>query len=517
MGHRKKGNLPGPPILAFLVFLSLACLSAPLTGQDTLPEIGITIDARNRTVGQVLDEITLQTGYDFTYDASLISTEERVQFRVKEMPLDRTLDSLFRQPRLAYRIIDRNIVIFRKNRSSPAPLNEQIDRSVLRGVVVDSRSGKPLPYATIALYGSSLGSISNQEGEFSFKLPGDLPDPLLVFSYMGYGRRFVPVKYPLMEQLVVRLEKETIPLQEVVIRYTDPEVLWKEAMERIPLNYMDGHASMTAFYRESVKRDDHYMIYSEAVLDVAKGPYRTLSAGDQVSIRKGMKITDVTTEDTVMVKLRSGIYTSLSLDVVKNRPDFLSDDFPELYDLEFTDMMSYGDRLVYVISFRQKSHITDLLFKGQLYLDQETLAILAADFEFNPELIQREPGLFLVSSSPKIRIRPVFARYHADYREMNGRFHISQVRAELEMKVRKRRQWIGSRYQITIEMAITDVVPGERLKISLSDRVRPDLVMADQPFGFDPAFWGIHNTIEPEASLKDALQRIERSLLEIRE
>jgi len=43
-------------------------------------------------------------------------------------------------------------------------------------------------------------------------------------------------------------------------------------------------------------------------------------------------------------------------------------------------MMSYGDRLVYVISFRQKSHITDLLFKGQLYLDQETLAILAAEF-----------------------------------------------------------------------------------------------------------------------------------------
>jgi len=123
----------------------------------------------------------------------------------------------------------------------------------------------------------------------------------------------------------------------------------------------------------------------------------------------------------------------------------------------------------------------------------------------------------LVSSSPKIRIRPVFARYHANYREMNGRFHISQVRAELEMKVRKRRQWIGARYHITIEMAITDVVPGERLKISLSDRVRPDLVMADQPFEFDPAFWGIHNTIEPEASLREALQRIEHSLLEIRE
>ncbi|HDS06458.1 MAG TPA: hypothetical protein ENO05_02425, partial [Bacteroides sp.] len=514
MGHRKMGHLSGLPLLTVFLFLTFPRFSPLLFCQERLPEIPITMDARNRTVRQVLDEITLQTGYYFTYNASLISGENRVRFHVKGLPLEETLDSLLRQSRFAYRIIDRNIVIFKKNDSGPSPFHAAINRPILKGRVVDSRSGKPLPYATIALYGSSLGSISNQEGEFSFKLPPELQDPLLVFSYMGYGRRFLPVNYPLEGELIVELEKETIPLQEVVIRYTDPVILWRKALQGIAGNYLNDHSTMTAFYRESVKRNDHYMLYSEAVLDVAKGPYTPLSAGDQVSIRKGMKITDVSTEDTVMVKLRSGIYTSLTLDVVKNRPDFLTHEFQELYDLEFTDIMTYGERLAYVISFRQKSHITDLMFRGKLYLDQETLAILAADFEFNPDLIQKEPGLFLVSSSPKIRIRPVFARYHVDYRELDGTYHISQVRAEVEMKVRKKRQWIGPRYRITIEMAITDVVPGERLKINLADRVRPDIVMADQPFVFDPAFWGVHNTIEPEASLKEALQRIGQSQLE---
>ena len=498
----------------FFLFYSLLC--SPVLSQDTLPETRISIDVRNRTIDQILDEITLQTGYYFTYNASLINGKQRVEFRVDHLPLEETLDSLFHEPLFAYRIIDRNIVIFRENTSCPAVIDEQIDRSILKGRVVDERSGKPLAYTTIALYGTTLGTISNQEGEFSFKLPTELSNPLLVFSFMGYKRKLVPVRYTLGEEREIELEKETIPLQEVIIRYTDPVILLKEAIGMVPGNYLNDHAAMTAFYRESVKRNDDFMIYSEAVLDVAKGPYEPFSQGDQVRIRKGRKVTDVSEEDTVMIKLRSGIYTSLTLDVVKNRPDFLIEGFEKLYDLEFTDMMTYGDRLVYVISFEQKSHITDLMFQGQLYLDQQTLTIVAADFEFNPELIHKEPGLFLVSRSPSIRVRPVFARYHVDYRAVDGRYHISQVRAELEVKVRKRRQWIGARYRISIEMAITDVEPGQRLRISLSDRVRADIVMADQPFEFDPSFWGIHNTIEPEASLKESIRRIEESLLEIR-
>ena len=178
-------------------------------------------------------------------------------------------------------------------------------------------------------------------------------------------------------------------------------------------------------------------------------------------------------------------------------------------------MMAYGDRLVYVISFQQKEMISDLLFKGQLFLDQESLAVLAADFEFNPALIHKEPGLFLVSKSPKIRIRPIMARYHVDYRSLNNLYYISQVRGEVEMKVRKRRKWISSRYKISIEMAITDLIPDQRLRISPADRVSRNIVLADEPFLFDTEFWGIHNAIEPEASLMESIQKLEHNSQEI--
>jgi hypothetical protein len=494
-----------------VITLQIAILTtAPhLAGQESIPEVRVNLSARNRTINQVLDEITLQTGYYFTYNSALIPGNEKVQVRMQDLPLNQALDQLFTDPGFAYRMVGRNIVIYKKNQNPPSPLAAEIDRPVLKGQVLDSRTGHPLAYATIALYGTSLGSITNQKGEFSFKIPPDLADPMLVVSFMGYRRMLIPVIYPVDPFRTIRLERETIPLQEVIIRFTDPVSLLREAISRIPLNYLQDHSSMSAYYRESVKRNDHCMVFSEALLEVAKGPYVGGAQGDEVRILKGRKVTDLTTGDTVMIKLRSGIYSSLSLDVVKNQPDFLTENFQERYDLDFTDMMTYGDKLVYVISFTQKAHIDDLLFRGTIYIDQENLAILAADFEYNPELIQREPGLFLISSTPHIHIRPMFARYHVDYRDLNGQFHVSQVRAEVEMKVRRRHQWIGANYRIAIDMAITDVHPGERLRISPADRVRPGTVLADQPFEFDPLFWGPFNTIEPETTLLESIRRIE--------
>ena len=515
MGNRPGGYLSGHLWPTLLLSILPLLISFPVHSQGSLPPALVTISSRNQTINQVLDEITLQTGYHFTYDASIINGRQKVQFRVTDLLLKKALDSLLSDSQLDYRSIEKNIVIYRKNEVSPTPISNTIDRAFLKGRVVDKRSGKPLPYATIALLETSLGSISNQEGEFSFKLPLDLPDPMMVVSYMGYRRKVLPVIYPVEEELEIGMEKELVPLQEVIIRYTDPVKLLQEAIHRIPENYLDDHSTMTAFYRESIKRNEHCMVYSEAVLDVAKVPYTSLISNDHVTIVKRRKISDVTAEDTILIKLRSGISTSMNLDVIKNRPDFLEEDFHTRYNLEFTDMMTYGDRLVYVIGFQQKKEINDLLFKGQIYLDQETLAVLAADFEFNPDLLHKEPELFLVSRSPKIRIRPVMAKYHVDYRAVQNRYYVSQVRAEVEMKVRKRKKWISSRYKISIEMAITDLIPNQRLRINPADRVSRNIVLADEPFQFDPLFWGIHNTIEPEASLLESILKLEHSSQEI--
>jgi len=496
---------------AFIQLILLPAATA-LFAQDPLHDIRISIRSSQGTLGEVLEEISLQTGLHFTYNAAYIDRNRITDIVMEDAPLDIVLDSIFSDPALAVKLIDRNIVVYKINETPPLPVVPAIDRSLVSGRVEDARSGKSIAYATIALQGSPVGTISNQRGEYVLKIPPGSLNPILSVSHLGYKRELRSLVQADTGAMVIRMERESIPLQEVVIRRVAPERVLAEAIERIPGNYLQESSTVTAYYRESVRRNKHFMVFSEAVLEGAKGPYTPLSPPDRVRIRKGRKIMDTTTSDTVLVKLRSGIYDAFLLDIVKNPPDFLSAGFSELYDLALEDMMVYGDRLVYVIGFRQKEHITGLMFRGQLYIDHESMAILAADFEYNPELIHQEPGLFLVSSSPRIRIRPIQARYHVEYKKLQDTYLVHQVRAELEMKVRKKRNWIASRYSISIEMAVTDAVPGKTIRIDRNERVRANAILAEQDFEFDPQFWGPFNIIKPEASLKESLQRIQEKL-----
>ena len=111
--------MSGQPRLTFPLLLFLFCAVTPLFGQNNLPSITVSISARNESINQILDEITLQTGFYFTYNSALISGKQKVQFKVRDLLLKEALDSLLSDSRFDYRIIDRNIVIYKKNTALP--------------------------------------------------------------------------------------------------------------------------------------------------------------------------------------------------------------------------------------------------------------------------------------------------------------------------------------------------------------------------------------------------------------
>ena len=75
---------PGLALLLQILFLS-APLS--LTGQDAIPDLQITLSPKTRTVNQVLEEITLQSGYYFTYNSALIAGRERIRIGFNDIGL----------------------------------------------------------------------------------------------------------------------------------------------------------------------------------------------------------------------------------------------------------------------------------------------------------------------------------------------------------------------------------------------------------------------------------------------
>lgn len=61
----------------------------------------------------------------------------------------------------------------------------------VEGVVKDAQSGQPLPGVSVQIKGTASGTITNDQGAFQLSLPPG--HDTLIFSYVGYSQKMVPV------------------------------------------------------------------------------------------------------------------------------------------------------------------------------------------------------------------------------------------------------------------------------------------------------------------------------------
>ncbi|MGC9342203.1 MAG: carboxypeptidase-like regulatory domain-containing protein, partial [Bacteroidales bacterium] len=385
---------------------------------------------------------------------------------------------------------------------------EDPNRLRIKGTVKDKATGEELPFATIIIHNTNKGIISNLQGEFSFVYPASKENPILVVSVIGYKNAYVHVNPENSENLKINLEKDVISLQEVLIRYQNPKEIITNMRENIPGNYLSQRSSMTAYFREYVQKNNDFLTFSEAIIGIDKSSYNQFLKFDNVELIRGRKVQNISSEDSVLLKIQSGVNSSLQLDIIKNLPDFLSAEFADEYQYEFRNMVSYKNQYVYHLGFKPGENINTSQYRGDLYINKEDYSLLSAEFEVDPRDLRKNPERFLIRKSRFIRIKPLKASYKVEYRSTAGEYHLSMVKAEVKFRIRKRGEWIGSQYNIVLELAVTEVDPGTRNRIPRKQRLRPNSVLSEEEFTYDPEFWGNYDIIEPEASLQSALKKM---------
>ena len=70
---------------------------------------------------------------------------------------------------------------------------QTIKTRVVRGMVVDARTQEPIPYANIGILDTEIGTLSNEDGSFSIKIPIEYQVKNLLFSSVGYKRKSIPL------------------------------------------------------------------------------------------------------------------------------------------------------------------------------------------------------------------------------------------------------------------------------------------------------------------------------------
>ena len=147
---------------------------------------------------------------------------------------------------------------------------QQTQSNQISGKVVDESTGEPIAYCNIALISSSIGTSTNELGEFVLAV--DMFPVQFVFSHLNYGQQSFEIKDD--SSIKISLSPLTTTLEEVVVQASKKNSfalgLAKKAFKKAE-KASDIDRFSHAFYRQKSKNGDDVTEFSEIFYDIRYG------------------------------------------------------------------------------------------------------------------------------------------------------------------------------------------------------------------------------------------------------
>jgi TonB-dependent starch-binding outer membrane protein SusC len=172
----------------------------------------VTFDLKMKqvTLKEVFKAIADQSEFKFIYNNNEVNDNQKVTFNKQGARVEEILDELLPAYNLEYKVIDRQVIVFPKevNTSASAAMQQQ---KTISGKVID-QEGMPLPGVSVVVQGTTIGVVTDVDGNYTLEVPDDAR--VLVFSFVGMKRQQVNIGN--QTNIDITLEAETIGLEEVI-------------------------------------------------------------------------------------------------------------------------------------------------------------------------------------------------------------------------------------------------------------------------------------------------------------
>ncbi len=205
----------------------------------------ITLSVKNTPLFTVFEKISAQSGYDFMFSSSTLSSAKNVNLNLKNVPLNEALKQIFEGQPLEYVIAVKTVVVSKKSADLKDNPIDRVSNIEVQGKIMDE-NGKPLPGATVQVKGSKRFTQTNHAGEFILK---DIPDhATLVISFIGYKSKEIEASSVTASKPIL-MQEDASKLNEVAVIST--------GYQNIPVERATGAFSMiTASKLENKLRPD---------------------------------------------------------------------------------------------------------------------------------------------------------------------------------------------------------------------------------------------------------------------
>lgn len=496
--------------------LFLALIPIYAQNENVLGQV-IQLPKSKGSIYQLLGLVTERSGYLFIYDSKILDNEQIVSIKKGNYTVQEAIYAITGNKNLAIRAIENHLLLYLPE-TSPTPKSPSVAADstqahlTIEGSLLDRYTKEPIAFASVGISEAAIGTITNKNGEFRLRLPDSLSLSKVRVSHIGYLPLEMDCRDLIDKHTALSLEPKIISIQEVIIRMTNPKRLLQEMQDEKKKNYSQRPTYLTTFYREGIERKKGLVSLTEAVFKIYKAPYYIRNANtpaDQVKLLKMRRISNEQEKDTIITKMKSGIYSCLILDLMKQLPEFLDPGTETPYTYAHTDIAVVDDRLANVISFVQRKSIDEPLYRGDIYIDTQNSALLRVDFEVHPDHIEQAAGMFVERKSRNLHITPQKVTYTVSYKLWNGTYYINHIRGDLHFKIKKRRQLFNTQILHTwFEMVTCKVDTVDVNRFTRIETLPTRTIFSDTHFTYDESFWGDFNVIIPEEKLNEAISKI---------
>lgn len=178
-------------------------------------EARVNIQKNTLSLGELISEIEKQTEYLFVYTDNDIDLTQKVKLNAKNASVKQILTEVLKNNQLVYKFSNNYISLRHAGAKqieateSTAGVTQQ--KVTLTGVVKDAQ-GLSIPGANIVVKGTTIGTVTDLDGNFSLQVP---VGSVIEVSYVGYVSKEVKVNNAKPLNLV--LEEDAQALEAVVV------------------------------------------------------------------------------------------------------------------------------------------------------------------------------------------------------------------------------------------------------------------------------------------------------------
>ena len=192
-------------LCSFLLFVTiLNVLGAETYSQNTR----LNLDMKDATIQTVLKAIEDQSEFFFMYSSKMIDVNQKVDINIEGKKINEVLDDLLASTDIKYSVKDRQILLLDQESAETLEMQQR----KLTGTVTD-KNGNPIAGANVVVTGTTQGTITDTDGNFSI----DVPDgsKTLTFTFIGMEPQEVTIGG--LAKVDVRMAELAVGLEEVVV------------------------------------------------------------------------------------------------------------------------------------------------------------------------------------------------------------------------------------------------------------------------------------------------------------